>query len=389
MATSALGTTRTAKLLIDLSRVVCGGAGSDREVAISTLAIYIARLQAPDDSDARRMNIEVGKEWEAYWRRTYGLLGAESSAGAGSAVDLASDWIGAARRSIRSALRESVTPLERTPALHLFRTAVPSLVSDAEILGALNNLAKANGAGGYVVAPTCKKTLEHGLKTETARWQAHDSVEKFALWSIGQIRTSPEYRRALFRATLVTGPEQMAILLVGYFALLLSLLRLLAGYQLLRRSRHWTKEGSSRPYHPRHPDELVRQMAIIARRGASPEASVREYWKSQLTDEITSARWPMRLAIGVLPAIGFIGTVRGIMNSLKGADAIVWAGTDAERAQAIGALSGDLGLAFATTLMALLIGVLLSILSAFELRVFERAVLPLFRQKPLAAASPD
>lgn len=91
-----------------------------------------------------------------------------------------------------------------------------------------------------------------------------------------------------------------------------------------------------------------------------------------------TARWPMRLAITTLPAIGFIGTVRGIMKSLTGADSIVWATTSSERAQAINALSADLGLAFATTMLALIFGIFLSILSAIEIRLFERAILPLF-----------
>ncbi len=66
--------------------------------------------------------------------------------------------------------------------------------------------------------------------------------------------------------------------------------------------------------------------------------------------------------------MGFVGTVRGILESLSSADAIVWAANRAERAFAIGELSGELGLAFATTLVALLSGIIISWLNDLQTR---------------------
>ncbi|MDJ0933357.1 hypothetical protein [Breoghania sp.] len=92
-------------------------------------------------------------------------------------------------------------------------------------------------------------------------------------------------------------------------------------------------------------------------------------------DSLSSSHWPVRIATAVPPAIGFVGTVRGIMLSLSGADEIVWAETVNERSTAISALSADLGLAFATMLIALLAGIVLTILTAVEMALGERLLL--------------
>jgi len=92
-------------------------------------------------------------------------------------------------------------------------------------------------------------------------------------------------------------------------------------------------------------------------------------------DRLASSRWPIRIAVALLPAIGFIGTVRGIMLALSGADAIVWAETVNQRSAAISGLSADLGLAFATTLLALLFGAFLTVLVAIEMALGQRLLI--------------
>ncbi|MFY8273211.1 MotA/TolQ/ExbB proton channel family protein [Pseudoalteromonas sp. SSDWG2] len=77
-------------------------------------------------------------------------------------------------------------------------------------------------------------------------------------------------------------------------------------------------------------------------------------------DKLYGSRWVIRWAAMTLPALGFIGTVRGILNSLTQADSIVWATTQAQRADAISQLAGELGLAFATTFIALVAGIVVS-----------------------------
>lgn len=84
------------------------------------------------------------------------------------------------------------------------------------------------------------------------------------------------------------------------------------------------------------------------------------------TERLYNSRWIVRWTAITIPAIGFVGTVRGILQSLSQADVIVWASNQSERAAAIGEISGELGLAFATTLIALVIGIGISIFNEHQ-----------------------
>jgi biopolymer transport protein ExbB/TolQ len=63
-----------------------------------------------------------------------------------------------------------------------------------------------------------------------------------------------------------------------------------------------------------------------------------------------------------LPALGFIGTVLGILYGLDGADAIVRASGQEERAAAMSVVTGPLALAFSTTFFALVAGLLMGLM---------------------------
>lgn len=89
---------------------------------------------------------------------------------------------------------------------------------------------------------------------------------------------------------------------------------------------------------------------------------------------IKNTRWVITWSAITIPAIGFVGTVRGILASLTGADTIVWAQTQAEKASAIGTLSGDLGLSFATTFIALIVGIAISIFNSHQTKNENRLV---------------
>ena len=166
--------------------------------------------------------------------------------------------------------------------------------------------------------------------------------EALALYAVGRLRTADSIRDERFWLTLVTGYEQYAMIFLFIFGLFIALFRIVSlGIAWLERDL-WFTTGTPKPG----------DMIFLLR----------------------SSRWPIKLIAAILPGIGFIGTVRGIMLSLTGADQIVWATTVNERSAAISALSTDLGLAFATTLIALLLGVILSLLLAVEQRVSEVAV---------------
>lgn len=73
------------------------------------------------------------------------------------------------------------------------------------------------------------------------------------------------------------------------------------------------------------------------------------------TDEIYDGYW---FLAGIMPSLGFIGTVIGMSSSLMLADGLFVGG---DRQLAIGRMTSELGLAFDTTLVALVLGILTSI----------------------------
>jgi hypothetical protein len=85
----------------------------------------------------------------------------------------------------------------------------------------------------------------------------------------------------------------------------------------------------------------------------------------------------LRWAVGSIAAIGFVGTVRGIFSALPESSEVVFAASRIERAEAIGTLAGELGLAFSTTLFALIAGLILSfiLLLATRLEAWQMTVL--------------
>lgn len=79
----------------------------------------------------------------------------------------------------------------------------------------------------------------------------------------------------------------------------------------------------------------------------------------ELRDRELGSRWALTWAMRALPAIGFIGTVRGILFALRDAGDIFAAPTGAAQAAAISSIGAQLGVAFTTTLIALVAGLAL------------------------------
>jgi len=82
---------------------------------------------------------------------------------------------------------------------------------------------------------------------------------------------------------------------------------------------------------------------------------------AQQRRKVYLSRWVIRWGARALPAIGFVGTVRGILIALSNADSIVRAASAEGQAAAITAVSATLGLSFATTFIALILGLAFSI----------------------------
>lgn len=108
--------------------------------------------------------------------------------------------------------------------------------------------------------------------------------------------------------------------------------------------------------------------------GPGSPAATLEAWSRQLTEAIEDSRWLFGWCLSALPAIGFLGTVRGILNALGDADAVSAAQDRATQAIAIGNISGSLSLAFSTTLIALVAVLVLSLLDQWQAYVGRRVV---------------
>ena len=193
--------------------------------------------------------------------------------------------------------------------LSKFRLSVPRGVTDSEIVEWMFRLSGSTSADsdGYGWGDSLcehRKKIHSDLPSGTIvlaptdQWKVLAGSEKLALWFIGQIRSTPEYRDARFLLTVFTGPEQFAIFLVGFFAMILTIFRLITASRMQEISDEILKRRSKKP--PRGNWELLNLLQKVGERVAAQSPSERGYWKDQLMDEISSARWPTRLAICLL-----------------------------------------------------------------------------------------
>lgn len=99
-----------------------------------------------------------------------------------------------------------------------------------------------------------------------------------------------------------------------------------------------------------------------------------ETWCQQAAEALEDSRWLFAWSLSALPAIGFLGTVRGILGALGGADALSSVTGRAEQAIAIGNVSGSLSLAFSTTMIALLSLLVLGLLDQWQAKSERRMI---------------
>ena len=233
-----------------------------------------------------------------------------------------------------SAILSELTGLQRAIALH--DDAVTTVSGEAE--------------PGYRLGKPCLATNDR-QEYAFLRMEAFTGVMQYAL---GVTHATREVRSAQKYANLVRGPEHIGILALGLFAL--SLLAVRCGALLARLARY-RRQGRAGPM-----AELVENLAAGGHRA-----------ERQL-DALARGRTLVRWSIATAPALGFIGTVRGILEALARAGDVVWAADRLERADAIGQLAGELGLAFSTTFFALLVGVVLGLFSALSRSHEERRI---------------
>ena len=229
---------------------------------------------------------------------------------------------------------------------------------------------------------------------DEAKKEIYEVAMKFSQFLMGKIHSSEnvaEKRKAL---VMYRGYEQQLMLCLLIFVLLVIFVRFLGrkGLEHLlmdldksipvvpetekkiedyRKAALDAVEGKISKYDEKHyTNNIVYKTCIMVKNKlSSPLDGDADKMRNALTldtERLYNSRWIVRWTAITIPAIGFVGTVRGILQSLSQADVIVWASTQSERAAAIGEISGELGLAFATTLIALVIGIGISIFNEHQ-----------------------
>ena len=195
-----------------------------------------------------------------------------------------------------------------------------------------------------------KFVVDDGNKafTEQEFLKAQDNITRLSEFLLALTFETSEVKSALTTLRMWRGPEHIGIIALSIFVLLVASARIsgLGGIYL--------RQDVSRYQGAEDKHEWLRANEL----GARLQLGGTETWLAQR--ELDEGRRYQRWALASIPAIGFIGTVRGILNALPEAREVVFASSTLGRADAIGTLAGELGLSFSTTLFALIASLLLS-----------------------------
>lgn len=248
---------------------------------------------------------------------------------------------------------EAMTPKDRPALYRYLRFSAPTpsfanLAAAIDIVRPEGSLNPSGGAGGQASEP--------------------DLYKEFAARTLSALDTDPAVRSARTFLLMFTGYEQFVILWLFFSAFFIVAARL-SHISLVSSATNREKSRIS---------------AWIAKWVLPPAwlrqlSSTAENLSDKLTlarDELELDRLSIRVSMQLLPAVGFIGTVRGMMNALGDAGSIVSAVDQQAQQAAVTEVSGLLALAFATTFLALLANGVLTIANALD----ERAVLTILNR---------
>lgn len=158
----------------------------------------------------------------------------------------------------------------------------------------------------------------------------------------------------------INGMIQLVTVFVGLF----TLTALVRRYLLITKlANQWLGSNLGRTMEATTDDPQTAELKEIVNRlkstsDADADALIRDEvgrLSRDTTDEIYDGYW---FLAGIMPSLGFIGTVIGMSSSLMLADGLFVGG---DRQLAIAQMTSELGLAFDTTLVALVLGIITSI----------------------------
>lgn len=249
-----------------------------------------------------------------------------------------------------------------------------SRIPDGEVLQALLAAYGVANAEGWV-------NEQASADPEDVRRQQRAAIQ-FLLALMSEVRAVPDVRSAQSGVTLLRGGEQLTMICLAYWITLMLVVRavrlraaaadkraVLAAVSDqengLKALTKWLREASARPMTiSRYIATAARQLASRDRRRRNA-GTLREVCEAE-ADALFNSAWRIRLGIALLPGIGFVGTVLGIMGALANVDAISRAPAGAQQAVEVSFVAGSLGLAFATTAIALIAGLILRVFTDWQ-----------------------
>lgn len=205
-----------------------------------------------------------------------------------------------------------------------------------------------SGTDGCLVASGWT-TSDNKPLSPTEFLAAQDHMTRIIETLLSEMAATPAVKGATTTLRMWRGAEHIGILTLSIFVILVLSLRIFILWHTAKLAQR--KQAAATNQHA---------FAVAFRLLGSEGAQARRDY-----DEGGAY---LRWAIGSIPAIGFIGTVRGIFSALPESSEVVFAASRIERAEAIGTLAGELGLAFSTTLFALIAGLILSFIMLLATR---------------------
>ena len=240
-------------------------------------------------------------------------------------------------------------------------------LSDALIVGALLERTKAikfaDASGATMTNQPSPGFRPECFETPNSTGLDNSDIERHRLFTslieyvTGQLHLDPKVRQAQKAVTVVRGPEQFFILTTFLLTAGLAASRWIAfrrRYKLARSD--FADEGTAE----------FRNMILDVVAGGDRGERARH--------GLSRGRVVMHWGLATMPALGFVGTVRGILEAMTKAGDIVWATEKAERAEAITLMSTELGLAFSTTFAALVFGIVAGLIVMLGGREEERMI---------------
>lgn len=232
-----------------------------------------------------------------------------------------------------------------TPDVLLLLSEASAAVASPNMKSKTTNFAEL----GYLHETEGSKCLANMQGTTTEKsfepeefLKAQQNITVFSEFLLAQIFETTEVKNALTQLQMWRGPEHIGIITLSVFVLLVVFSRSIV---LVSLTYHSKIRGTS----------IWRDIKSFS---AGLSTGGTDSWVAQR--ELDEGRRYQRWALASIPGIGFIGTVRGILNALPEAREVVFASSTLGRADAIGSLAGELGLAFSTTLFALIASIVLS-----------------------------